>query len=138
MPSLPVANVNIDEFDVVTSRLIMNADLNAAGKLFGGRLMAWVDEAAALFCMDKLKTRHIVTKKFSEIIFNEPAHLGDVLELRCRIKASGRTSLTIECIVPTKVIQSGDASRIIIHCDVVFVAIDRNGRPTPHGYTGKK
>lgn len=130
-----IAPQDLKDFTLISNRLIMNADLNASGKLFGGQLMAWVDEAAALYCMMELRTKHIVTKKFSEVIFNEPAHNGDVLEFRCRTKSLGRTSMTIECIVPTKIIQAGEQCRVIVHCDVVFVAIDRNGRPVPHGRT---
>lgn len=118
----------------ITRKLIMNGDLNAAGKLFGGRLMEWVDEAAGLFCMTEIGTRQIVTKKISEVIFNEPAHLGDVLELMLRIKNLGNSSVTVECLVMTKVIAPPDTSRLIVQCDLVFVAIDRNGRPSPHGF----
>lgn len=126
-------NINLGEFELITNRLIMTADLNAAGKLFGGRLMAWMDEAAALYCMTKMGTRQIVTKKISEVIFNEPAMLGDVLEFRCRIKTVGNTSLLVECIVATKQIEdSGNSERIITSCELVFVALDRNGRPVPH------
>lgn len=130
---MAIENLNLYEFELITNRLIMTADLNAAGKLFGGRLMAWMDEAAALYCMTKMGTRQIVTKKISEVIFNEPAMLGDVLEFRCRVKTIGKSSLLVECIVQTKKIEdSAGAERIITSCELVFVALDRNGRPTPH------
>lgn len=125
-------DININEFELITNRLIMTADLNAAGKLFGGRLMAWMDEAAALYCMTKMGTRQIVTKKISEVIFNEPAMLGDVLEFRCRVKSIGTSSLVVECLVPTKKIEDSGSERIITSCELVFVALDRNGKPTPH------
>lgn len=112
----------------------MPGDLNAAGRLFGGRLMEWVDEIAALYCMTQLARKQIVTKKISEVIFNEPADLRDVLEFFCRIKATGRTSITIECLVMTKILSPHDKIKLIVACDLVFVAIDENGRPEPHGY----
>lgn len=122
----------------LSRRLIMNEDLNAAGRLFGGRLMEWVDEAAALFCMTQMGTRHIVTKKISEVIFNEPADLGDVLEFLCRVKQGGRTSLTVECLVMTKQIDGNERKRLIVQCDLVFVAIDKHGRPSPHHYSPER
>ena len=116
----------------VNRRLVMAPHLNAAGRLFGGMVMAWIDESAALYAMDRVGTQHLVTKKISEAIFNEPAYPGDVLEILCRIKAIGRTSLTQECLVMTRPLSSDDPRRLIVRCDVVFVALDRNGRPKPH------
>ncbi|MEY2986848.1 MAG: hypothetical protein RJB13_369, partial [Pseudomonadota bacterium] len=68
-----------DKYKSMAVRLIMPSDLNAANRLFGGRLLEWVDEIASLFCMTQLCRKQIVTKKISEVIFNEPADQGDVL-----------------------------------------------------------
>ncbi|MBM3383338.1 MAG: acyl-CoA thioesterase [Betaproteobacteria bacterium] len=118
-------------------RLIMPGDLNAADRLFGGRLMEWVDEIAALFCMTQLSRKQIVTKKISEVIFNEAADRRDVLEFLCRVKNIGRTSITIECLVMTRIFSAQDKSKLIVACDLVFVAIDDQGRPEPHGFAGE-
>ena len=119
----------------MSRKIVMGEDLNGAGRLFGGRLMEWVDENAALFCMTQMGTRQIVTKKISEVIFNEPADLGDVLEFLCRVKEAGRTSLTAQCRVMTKRIAKGDKRKLIVACDLVFVALGSDGRPTPHAYS---
>lgn len=115
-------------------KLIMTGDLNAAERLFGGKLLAWVDEYAALYCMNRLQMRQIVTKKISEVIFNEPAHLGDILKFLFRTKAVGTSSITVECLVMTMPIGKSDVERLAVQCDLVFVALDRNGRPIPHHY----
>jgi acyl-CoA thioesterase YciA len=119
-------------FLATNRKLIMQEDLNAAGRLFGGRLMEWIDEAAALYCMTQIGTRSIVTKKISEVIFNEPAHLGDVLEFVFRIKQTGTTSVVIESRAVAMAISKDERERLIVQCDLVFVALDRNGKPTPH------
>lgn len=123
-----------EKYMSMSLRLIMPGDLNAAGRLFGGRLMEWVDEIAALYCMSQLARKQIVTKKISEVIFNEPADLRDVLEFFCRVKNAGRTSVTIECLVMTKILSPNDRIKLIVACDLVFVAIDEHGRPEAHGY----
>lgn len=135
--SLSTHRVDIggEKYMSMSLRLIMPGDLNAAGRLFGGRLMEWVDEIAALYCMSQLARKQIVTKKISEVIFNEPADLRDVLEFFCRTKAVGRTSMTIECLVMTKILSPQDRVKLIVACDLVFVSIDEHGRPEPHGYT---
>lgn len=128
------SQVEHDKYTSMAVRLIMPSDLNAANRLFGGRLMEWVDEIASLFCMTQLCRKQIVTKKISEVIFNEPADQGDVLEFLCRVKDAGRSSITIECLAVTKVISSHEVSRLIVACDLVFVAIGADGRPEAHGF----
>lgn len=129
------ARLQSNTFTSISQKLIMHEDLNAANRLFGGRVIAWIDEAAALFAMTQLQTRAIVTKKFSEIIFNEPAQLGDVMDFRCRIKKVGTTSITVECLALAKDVEPNENIRLIVECDVVFVCIDRNGNPRPHNFT---
>ena len=117
----------------ITKRLIMHEDLNAGDRLFGGRLMQWLDEGSAMYAMELMGTRTIATKKFSEVEFNEPAHLGDMLEFLCRLKTIGTTSLTLETLVLAKEIEATDVKRLIARCDVVFVAVNRNtGKPVAH------
>lgn len=123
------------EYFSMSRKIVMGGDLNGAGRLFGGRLMEWVDENTALFCMAQMGTRQIVTKKISEVIFNQPADLGDILEFLCRVKTAGRTSLTAECLVMTKRIAPSDKLKMIVACDLVFVALDSEGRPAPHAYS---
>lgn len=119
-------------FKIVTNRLIMSGDLNAANTLFGGKLIQWVDEAASVFVMDLLRSHNIVTKKISEVIYNEPTKLGDVLEFLFRTKKIGTTSVTVECVVRAKAIDYEDSLRTILNCDLVFVKIDKLGRPIAH------
>ncbi|KAB8033475.1 acyl-CoA thioesterase [Fluviispira multicolorata] len=126
--------INDNKYTRVTSHLVLSAHLNAANTLFGGLLIQWVDECAGIFVMEKLKTHLIVTKKISEVLYNEPSRLGDVLELLCRIKKVGKTSLTVECVARAKQIDSDDRLRIILNCDLVFVKIDKFGKPSPHNF----
>ena len=121
-------------FKSVTNRLIMSGDLNAANTLFGGKLIQWVDEAASVFVMELLRSHNIVTKKISEVLYNEPTKIGDVLEFLFRVKKVGTTSVTVECVVRSKEIDHDDTLRIILNCDLVFVKIDKLGRPVGHHY----
>lgn len=112
-----------------TRKLIKPEDLNARGTLFGGELLRWIDEEAAIFCMCQLNTKSIVTKIMSEVDFISSAKLGDVIEIGCELVQFGKTSITIKCMVRNK-----DTQSIITVVDkIVFVAVDENGKPKEHG-----
>lgn len=112
-----------------TRKLIKPEDLNARNTLFGGRLLQWIDEEVAIFVMQKLHSKTIVTKFMSEINFVSSAKQGDVVEIGIKITALGRTSITLACEV-----RNIFTMKTIITIDkIVFVNIDDDENPSPHG-----
>ena len=114
-----------------TRKWVKPEDLNPNGTLFGGRLLAWIDEEAALYTIVQLENRHIVTKFMSEINFINAPVQGDIIELGIEAIHFGRTSLTLRCVVRNK----------LNHLDVlsvdriVMVNLGAEGKPSPHGKT---
>lgn len=116
-----------------TRRYVKPGDLNAANRLFGGQLLSWIDEEAAIFASCQMKRDHIVTKYISEINFMRPGCTGDIIEFGFELVDAGRTSITIKCQVRNKKTQE-----VIIAIEkLVFVALGENGKPTEHGYVVK-
>lgn len=112
-----------------TRKLVKPEDLNANGTLFGGRLLAWIDEEAAIYAMCQLETTRLVTKFMSEINFISSARTGDVVEIGIIATAFGRTSLTLRCEVRNKITRKS----IITVERMVFVSVNEAGVPHPHG-----
>lgn len=110
-------------------RLIKTEDLNSRGTLFGGRLMEFIDEEAAIYAICQLETENVVTKLISEINFVSPARLGDIVEIGMETLNIGKTSITLKCAVRNK-----KTGNVIVNIDkIVFVNVDENGKSTPHG-----
>lgn len=122
--------MTLDGYVLAAQRLVMYSDLNFAARLFGGRLMAWIDEATAMAAMRIMRTKRIVTKKFGEVVFDAPGLLGDYVEIWCRAEREGVTSLTLDCRVIVRTIHP-EVTRQICSSSVVYVALDEAGKPTP-------
>lgn len=105
-------------------------NLNANGTLFGGHLLAWIDEQAALYAIVQLGNERVVTKYMSEINFVSSAWQGDIIELGIVPVKFGRTSLVLRCDVRNMVTRES----IITVDRIVMVSLDDNGRPLEHGY----
>lgn len=120
----------LDGYLLATQRLVMYSDLNFASRLFGGRLLAWIDESSAMVAMRIMGTKRVVTKKFGETVFAAPGHVGDLVEIWCRPEHEGRTSLTLDCRV---LVRSVGPERLTEICrsNVVYVSLDDEGRPAP-------
>lgn len=112
-------------------RWVRPEDLNANGTLFGGSLLRWIDEEAAIYAIIQLGNQRAVTKYMSEINFVSSAQQGDLIEMGLRATAFGRTSLTMRAEVRNMITRRS----ILTIEKIVFVNLDEDGRPTPHGYT---
>ena len=111
-----------------TRKLVKPEDLNPGGSLFGGQLLRWIDEEAAIYAMCQLNNQRVTTKFMSEIDFISPAKTGDVIEIGLELVTIGVTSLTFRCEARVK-----QTEKTIITIDkIVFVNLDDKLRPTPH------
>nr|WP_108871543.1 hotdog domain-containing protein [Tessaracoccus timonensis] len=106
-------------------------DLNANQSLFGGSLLRWVDEEAAIYAIIQLGNERTVTKFISEINFVSSAREGDIIEMGLAVVHWGTTSLTLKAVVRN--VFTGE--KIITIDRIVMVALDENGEPKPHGYS---
>ena len=114
-----------------TRKWVKPEDLNAHGTLFGGNILRWIDEEAAIYSIIQLGTNSCVTKYMSEINFINSARQGDIIELGIKATHFGRTSLTLTCEVRNKITQK----TIVTVEKIVFVSLDETGQPVPHGRT---
>ena len=73
----------------------MPADVNAAGDIFGGWVMAQVDIAGAIPAMRRARGR-IATVAVNSFLFKQPISVGDVVSFYAKIVNTGRTSITVD------------------------------------------
>lgn len=73
----------------------MPADVNAAGDVFGGWVMAQVDIAGAIPAMRRARGR-IATVAVNSFLFKQPISVGDVVSFYAVIVKVGRTSITVD------------------------------------------
>lgn len=114
-----------------TRQLVKPDDLNASNTLFGGRLLAWIDEEAAIFSMVQLEQHKIVTAYMSDVTFESKACQGDIIEIGTEVIRYGRTSITIRCHARNHTTHKP----ILTIEEMVFVCVDEAGKPKPHGKT---
>lgn len=117
-----------------TRKIIMPRDLNGAGTLFGGQALAWIDEESAVYAACQLGSSRIVTKVMGSVNFNAPVHQGDIVEIGADLVSFGRTSITVKCTIRNKTTKQD----VVTVDNIVFVLLDEQGRPTPHGRTEKQ
>lgn len=114
-----------------TRKWVKPEDLNPNGTLFGGKLLAWLDEELALYTIIQLENSRIVTKHMSEINFRSSARQGDIIEIGIDVVKFGNTSLTLKCEARNMMTRE----TIITIDSTTMVNLDEDGKPKAHGKT---
>lgn len=107
-------------------QILTQKDMNGYNRLFGGRLMEWIDIVASVVAR-RHSGRNVTTAVVDTLTFKAPAHLNDTVILCGKITYVGRTSM--EVCVETYV-EHLDSSRTLINTAyVIIIAIDENEKP---------
>jgi len=108
--------------------VMMPRDTNAEGTIFGGVILSLIDQAAYVEAIRQAHHRY-VTVAMREVKFHAPVHVGDVLSLYAHATGIGRTSMTIHVRVSARRRLDPDEVVNVTEAEVVFVAIDDEGKP---------
>lgn len=114
---------------IVMTELVLPNDTNTFGNLMGGRLMYWMDIAAALAAM-KHCSAPVVTASVDNISFENPIKLGNVVHIEAKVTRAFNSSMEVHMYVWGEDVlhqyryQSNEAY-------YTFVSLDPNGKPRP-------
>ncbi|MCR5451091.1 MAG: acyl-CoA thioesterase [Lachnospiraceae bacterium] len=114
-------------------RVIQYADINISGNLFGGTLMAWMDEIAGVVAI-----RHaglsVTTAAVDNLQFKKSVKLGDILVLRAKLTYVGNKSMEVRVDVYREERETG-LRYVVNRAYFTEVAIDSEGKPVkvPYG-----
>lgn len=100
--------------------------INGYGRLFGGRLMQWIDELAGIVCR-RHSEMGVTTAAIDNLNFKDAAYQNDMIVLKGKLTYIGKTSMEVR--VDTFIENSKGMRRCINRAYVVMVAIDHNGKP---------
>jgi len=111
--------------------LLLPKDTNAYGTIFGGVILSHIDLASAVEAR-KVAPRRFVTKAMREVEFHEPVFLGDIVSFYTQTLRVGRTSITVKVSVEAERWGAGRGEKVkVTEAEVVLVAVDDKGHPTP-------
>ncbi|MDX1651007.1 MAG: acyl-CoA thioesterase [Brumimicrobium sp.] len=102
-------------------------DVNFGGKVHGGVVMKWIDQAA-FTCARTWSGTYCVTVYVGGIRFLKPVSIGDVVKVDAMVIYTGNTSIHIAVDVYSRDFEHDEFQKTT-HCVIVFVSVDENGNP---------
>lgn len=122
----------VSESATENSKIVQSKDINGQNRLFGGRLMEWIDETAALAAM-----RHcgglVTTCAVDNLVFKHGAKLNQVVVLKANVTYVGNTSVEVRVEPFVEDLPTGDHF-LINHAHLICVHVDEEGQPIPIRY----
>ncbi len=107
-------------------QILMPEHINGSGRLFGGKLMEWIDIVAGVVAR-RHSEHNVITAAIDNLQFKEGAYINDTLVIIGRITYAGNTSMEIR--VDTYVEDLSGMRRVINRAYLVMVALDENQKP---------
>ncbi|GER66728.1 putative acyl-CoA thioester hydrolase YkhA [Weizmannia acidilactici] len=117
------------ETRTVKTSYVFPPDTNHLGTLFGGKLMAYIDDTASIAAA-KLARCTVVTASTDSVDFIAPIRVGNVVTVEAIVTWTGRTSMEVFVKVSAEDLKTEETSIAAISF-LTFVALDENGKPTP-------
>nr|WP_207807041.1 acyl-CoA thioesterase [Parazoarcus communis] len=108
----------------------MPADLNPAGDVFGGWIMAMVDIAGAIPARRRAKSR-VATVAVNSFVFKQPVSVGDLVSFYADVVSLGRTSVTVDVEVYAERDPENPVVVKVTEARLTYVALDDKGRKRP-------
>jgi len=115
---------------LITTHVCMAKDIGVHGNLFGGIMMAWIDEAASSMAVSICHSPNMVTVKMNELVFKEKVKEGFVIRIYGDVDKIGNSSITFNLEARKVSIYTG-IEEVVVTTSATFVRIDEIGKPTP-------
>ena len=122
--------------ELLNTHPIKKSDLGFHGNLFGGKLLAWIDAAAAGYSMQLCDNPRMVTVSIDKCYFEKPAKEGQLLKIYGHPSKIGNSSVTLYMEARAHNVYTGNQV-VVLKTNIRFVRIDGEGNPIPIGEKGK-
>ena len=116
--------------ELLNTHPIKKSDLGFHGNLFGGKLLAWIDAAAAGYSMQLCDTPRMVTVSIEKCFFEKPAKEGQLVKIYGKPAEMGNSSITLYMEARAHNVYTGKQI-IVLRTQIKFVHIDEEGNPIP-------
>jgi len=110
--------------------LMMPRDTNAAGTIFGGVILSYIDQAGAEEAIWQ-GARRVVTVAMNQVVFQEPVYVGDLVSFYTELISVGRTSVTVKVLVKSARRFNRNEIVDVTKAEITYVNVDEDGRPIP-------
>ena len=127
---------------LISTHICKGQNIGVHGNLFGGVMLAWLDEAGAAFSAQVCGSPRMVTKCISRVVFDRPVRPGQIIKIYGDVLKIGTSSITLKLTAKRHSVVNG-SQKPVCAVEMTFVRIDGDGESVPilnikKGYESKR
>lgn len=115
---------------LISTYICKTSDIGINDNLFGGTMLAWLDEAGGIMASCECRSNNVITLKMEEVLFKKPVKVKERVRIYGEVDKIGNTSLKL--LLEARVISLEEKSEnLVCSTKVVYVNLDEDGNPKP-------
>lgn len=113
---------------LISTKICKTSDIGINNNLFGGRMLAWLDESAGTMAAEEVCSQHVVTLKMDEVLFKKPVKVNDHIRIYGKVINIGKSS--IELFLEARRFNfDTHKEEPVCSTKMTFVHVDSKGKP---------
>lgn len=116
--------------ELVTTYICKTSDIGIHSNMFGGTLLALVDQSSGAYASQVCDTPRMVTLSISEMLFKKPIKVGNIIKVYAEVSSFGNTSVTLYIEIRKHNVYTG-VQEVATSTMIKFVRVDDEGNSLP-------
>ena len=119
-----------DSMELISTHMCKEKDCGYNDTLFGGTMLAWLDEAAVTYACQISETPKMVTVSMDKVEFLKPVRRGQIIKIYGELVNFGTTSCTVR-IEARRYSTYNGSQKVVCQTSLKFIRVDGDGEPVP-------
>ena len=115
---------------LISTKLCKTSDIGVNENLFGGIMLAWLDEAGGILASTSACSSNMITLKMDEVLFKHPVKVKEQIRIYGEVERTGKTSVQLY-LEARRANLKDETEEVVCSTKMVFVRVDKNGKPAP-------
>ncbi|MEJ2595777.1 MAG: hotdog domain-containing protein [bacterium] len=115
---------------LISTKLCKTGDIGVNDNLFGGIMLAWLDEAGGILAANVCCDHNVITLKMEEVLFKNPVKVKEQIRIYGKVERMGRTSVSLYLEARRANLRK-ESEEVVCSTKMIFVRVDAGGRPVP-------
>lgn len=114
--------------ELISTKICKTSDIGVNENLFGGIMLAWLDEAGGIMAANVCRNENVITLKMDEVLFKLPVKVKEQIRIYGAVERIGRTSVSL-FLEARRANLKEEKEEVVCSTKMVFVRINEDGKP---------
>jgi acyl-CoA thioesterase YciA len=113
---------------LISTKICKTGDIGVNDNLFGGIMLAWLDESAGILAANVCCDHNVITLKMDEVLFKHPVKVKEQIRIYGKVENMGKTSVSLY-LEARRANLKNESEEVVCSTKMIFVRVDPKGKP---------